>query len=124
MGAQKELSLAASSLYEEACREAERHKWIESQKQGRDLGEHAIHEWYRNYWLSYCRHRRLEHLGGLRRWVEFSDEHFGCLYSLIVTGDLLVDRILDRVCAGHENLEIINWALDWGLSPERVVDIL
>ncbi len=124
MSAQQERSLVAASLYEEACREAERHKWIESQKHGRDLGECAIRDWYRNHWLAYCRHKRLEHLGGQRRWVEFNDERFGSLYSLIVAGDLLVDRILDRVCAGHENLDIINWSLEWGLPLERILDIL
>lgn len=112
------------SLHEEAVREAERHKWIESQKQGRDLGENAINEWYRVYWYCYCRYRRMEHLRGSRKWREFGDEPFGHLYSLIVTGDVLVDRILDRVYAGYENLDIITWAHEWGLDTERVVEIL
>ena len=112
------------SVYEEARREAERHKWIESERQGRDLGDLAIREWYRRYWPHYCRHRRLEHIRGMLLWREFGDEAFGCLYSLIVTGDLLADRVLDRVDAGHENLCILNWALEWGLQIARVIDIL
>ena len=112
------------SLYAEAVKEAERHKWIESQKQGRDLGEAAIRDWYRNYWGRFCRWRRMEHLQGTRRWREFGDDDFGHLHVLIITGDLLVDRILDRVYAGHENLCIINWALCWGLPMERVLRIL
>jgi hypothetical protein len=115
---------SAPSLYEEAFREAERHKWIESQKLGRDLGDGAIREWYREHWSQYCRCKRLEHLRGSRRWREFSDEQFGHLYSLIVAGDLLVDRILDRVYAGYENLEIINWAIDWDVPIDRVLHIL
>ena len=115
---------AQPSLYEEAIREAERHKWIESQKQGRDLGEPAIREWYRVHWPLYCRYRRLEHLQGRRRWREFGDEKFGRLFSLILAGDLLTDRILDRVYAGHENLDIINWGFQWGLPMFRVIDIL
>jgi hypothetical protein len=43
---------------------------------------------------------------------------------LIVKGDLLTDCILDRVYAGYENLDIINWALDWGLPMDRVRHIL
>lgn len=117
-------AVAARSLYEEAVREAERHKWIESQKRGRDLGDSAIREWYRLHWRHYCRHKRMAHLRGSECYREFGDDQFGQLYSLIVTGDLLVDRILDRVYAGYENLEIINWALDWGLAVERIVDIL
>ena len=112
------------SLYAEAVKEAERHKWIESQKQGRDLGDAAIRDWYRNYWSRFCRWRRMEHLQGTRRWREFGDDDFGQLHVLIITGDLLVDRILDRVYAGHENLCIINWALCWGLPMERVLRIL
>jgi hypothetical protein len=115
---------AAPSLYEEAFKEAERHKWIESQKQGRDLGENAISEWYRVHWRHYCRWKSMEHLRGSCRWREFGDEKFGHIYSLIVAGDLLVDRILDRVYAGQENLDVIRWAQDFGLPMERVIDIL
>lgn len=117
-------TVARLSLYEEARREAERHKWIESQKRGCDLGDSAIREWYRLYWRCYCRHRRLEHLEGSRWYREFEEDRFGCLYSRIVTGDLLVDRILDRVYEGYENLDIINWALGWGLPVEPVLEIL
>ncbi|MEX0715102.1 MAG: hypothetical protein WD066_00875 [Planctomycetaceae bacterium] len=112
------------SLYDEAIREAERHKWIESQKQGRDLGETAIRDWYRVHWMSYCRHRRLEHVRGSRCWREFEDEQFGRLYSSIVAGDLLADRILDRVYNGYENLDVLLWALEWGLPIDRVIDLL
>lgn len=112
------------NLRGEALREAERHKWIESQKLGRDVGPPAIEEWYSRYWLPYCREKRLEHLRGSRCWDEFCDEQFGHLYSLIVAGDLLADRILDRVYAGLENLDIINWSLEWGMPVDRVIEIL
>lgn len=114
----------AFSLYVEAVKEAERHKWIESQKQGRDLGDHAILHWYSVHWPLFCRQKRLEHLEGRRRWHEFSDSGFGQLYSLLLDGDLLVDRILDRVYAGYENLDLINWAMTWGLPMNRVINIL
>lgn len=116
-------AVAARSLYEEAYREAERHKWIESQKRGHDVGETAIREWYRLHWRRYCRVKRLEHVLGSGCWREFGDDH-GRLYSLIITGDLLVDRVLDRAYAGYENLDIINWALDWGLPIDPVIEIL
>ncbi len=119
-----ETSTSGPSLCEEAFREAERHRWIESQKQGRDLGDLAIREWYRVHWPQYCLFKRLEHLQGSRRWSEFGDEQFGHLSSLIVAGDPLVDQILDRVYAGHENLGIINWAIEWGLPIDRVLNIL
>jgi hypothetical protein len=113
-----------ASIYEEALREAQRHKWIESQKHGRDLGEQAIRDWFRKHWRCYCRHRRLEHVRGRRRWAEFDDEPSSQIDAMITADDILVDRVLDRVYAGYENLDIINWAIDWGLPTNRVVEIL
>lgn len=124
MSAQQISARAAGSLYDEARREAERHKWIESQKQGRDLGDQAIRDWFRVYWLIYCRCRRLEHVRGVRFWQEFEDDAFQQLYSLIITGDLLLDRVLDRLDAGLENLDVLIWAHEWGLPIDRVLDIL
>ena len=112
------------SLYAEAYHEAEKHRWIESEKHGQDLGERAILEWYRRYWRAWVRHCHLEHLGGRRCWREFQDYDFGSLYSLILQGDLLVDRILDRLGEGCENLDVLEWAGEWGLPMERVIDIL
>ena len=112
------------NLHWEAHQEAECHKWIESQKHGHDVGETAIQEWYHVHWPHYCRCKRLEHLGGLQRWDEFNDEPFGHLYSLLEANELLVDRILDRILSGHENLTLINWAMEWGLPEEKVHSIL
>ncbi len=104
--------------------EAERHKWIESQKHGRDLGDPAIQDWYRRHWHGYCRCKRIEHVLGRRCWREFEEDAFGQLYALIVTGDLLLDRVLDRVDFGDENLDLILWAIEWGLPVRRVVMLL
>ena len=112
------------SLHEEGLKEAQRHKWIESQKHGRDLGLNAIQQWYRDYWIPYCRCKRLEHVQGSQRWQEFESQDFGRIYARLIEGDLLVDRILDRVYIGMENLEIINWVLDWNLSIDRTIEIL
>jgi hypothetical protein len=112
------------SLYEAARAEAERYKWIESQKHGRDLGESALREWVRRYWVIYCRFRRLEHLQGCQQWAEFEAHRFGSLYPLITSEDPLLDRILDRVQAGQENLDIILWAREYGLPMERVIGLL
>jgi hypothetical protein len=113
-----------SSVYVEAFKEAERYKWIESQKHGRDLGDHAIRQWYATYWPLYCREKRIEHLWGHREWHEFQDTKFGHINALVLTGDILVDRVLDRVYSGYENLDVINWALTWGMPMDRVIGIL
>lgn len=112
------------SVYDEARKEADRHKWIESQKEGRDLGDYAIESWYGKYWLLYCIQRRVEHLKGERPWREFSDEPFGKLDRILRSRDPLALRILEWVTAGNENLIIINWALDCDWPMDRVVDIL
>ncbi|GAB4156482.1 MAG: hypothetical protein Tsb009_33440 [Planctomycetaceae bacterium] len=114
------------SLHEEALREANCHKWIESQKQGRDLGLQAVHDWFRNYWHAYCRYRQLEHLQGRRQWREFEGVAFGGLVAVANDDidDLLLDRVLDRVREGFENLEMIIWAQEWGLPIQRVLEML
>ncbi|NOX55306.1 MAG: hypothetical protein GXP27_12890 [Planctomycetes bacterium] len=118
------VATVAYSLYEEAWKEADRYKWIQSEKQGRDLGDVALKEWFRKYWIDFCRYRRIEHVRGDRCWAEFGYDNFGQLYPLIRNCDLLTDRILDRIAAGMDNLEIICWALDWGMPMGRVLEIL
>ncbi|MDQ3332985.1 MAG: hypothetical protein M3552_20435 [Planctomycetota bacterium] len=113
-----------ASLYEEAWREVQVHKWIESERRGHDLGDSAIKDWWQRHWPHYCRRKRIEHIAGRKAWREFDDEAFGCLYMLILAGDLLVDRILDHLDGGSENLCVINWAIEFGLPTTRVVDIL
>lgn len=112
------------SLYSVALEEALKYKWIESQKQGRDLGESALKEWFRKHWLPFCRSKRLEHVEGMQQWSEFAEQEFGQVFQLIMDDDILCDRILDRMEHGCDNLEIINWALTWGLPMERVLQNL
>ena len=114
----------ALSVYEEGLREAERHKWIESEKRGADLGETALGEWYRRHWAGFCRSKCLEHLVGSQSWKEFAHDDFGLIERLLVADDLLLDRILDRIQFGMENLDVIGWSLDWGISNSRVREIL
>jgi hypothetical protein len=114
----------ALSLYEEGLREAERHKWIESQKRGIDLGDWALSDWYRRYWPLFCRLKCLEHLSGSRSWCEFAPEDFGLIGKFIRDEDLLLEMILDRAHAGMENLDILVWAHDWSLPLKRIIYIL
>jgi hypothetical protein len=113
-----------ASVYEDCVHEAERFKWIESEKAGCDLGEDAIRRWVRNHWWGYLRARWLEHLHGKRFWVELDRGDFGLLQRRFHDKPLLLDRILDRLIAGHENLGVILWALDWGIRMADVREIL
>src|SRR5271166_6347877 len=112
-----------SSVYIDGEQEALRYKWIESEKAGRDLGEAAIRRWVQNHWWGYLRARWLEHLQGRRFWVELDRGDFGLLQREFRYDTLLLDRILDRLKSGRENLDIIIWAQDWGINVTTVLDI-
>jgi hypothetical protein len=113
-----------SSVYDECEQEIQRYKWIESEKAGRDLGESAIRRWVKEHWWGYLRARWLEHLQGRRFWVELDRGDFGLLTRTFHSDTLLLDRILDRIKAGQENLDIIVWAHDWGIPTEPLIQIL
>ena len=113
-----------ASVHVESEQEALKYKWIESEKAGRDLGESAIRRWVQNHWWGYLRARWLEHLQGRRFWVELDRGDFGLLQRRFDDNTLLLDRILDRLKEGKENLDIIVWAQEWGIATEPVLDIL
>lgn len=113
-----------SSVYVDCEQEAERFKWIESEKAGRDLGDAAIRRWVREHWWGYLRARWVEHLQGKRFWVELDRGDFGLLQRKFQDNSLLLDRILDRLKAGQENLDVIIWVQEWGLPIEPALLIL
>jgi len=113
-----------SSVYTESEQEALRYKWIESEKAGHDLGEDAIRLWVKRHWWGYLRARWLEHLQGKCFWVELDRGDFGLLQREFHDNTLLLDRILDRLKSGQENLDIILWAMNWGLPRTPVLQIL
>jgi hypothetical protein len=113
-----------SSVYAECEREIQKYKWIASEQAGRDLGEAAVRRWVREHWCGYLRARWLEHLEGRQFWMELDRGDFGLLRRDFPGDPLLLDRILDRIKAGQENLDIIRWAHDWGVSTEPVIRIL
>jgi hypothetical protein len=113
-----------SSVYVESEQEALRYKWIESEKAGHDLGDAAIRRWVKDHWWGFLRSRWLEHLQGKRFWVELDRGDFGLLQREFDDKILLLDRILDRLKTGQENLDVIIWALDWGVDTRPVLQIL
>ena len=112
------------SVYADCEQEVARFKWIESEKAGRDLGESAVRRWVQQHWCGYLRARWVEHLQGKRFWLELDHNDFGLLLYEFRDDALLLDRILDRLKAGQENLDIIRWALDWGIPITAVIRIL
>ena len=114
----------ACSVYEHARREAEKHKWLESEKSGRDLGDQAIEDWYRQFWHDYCRSRRLEHLAGEQQWAEFASDEFGRMYELLVSGDELLEDLLARFGRGWENLCFAKWMHECNMPRPKIERIL
>lgn len=103
--------------------EAQRHKWIESEKAGRDLGECAIRGWVREHWNGFLRARWLEHLKGRAFWIELDHNDFGLLQRKFCDSPL-IDDILDMLKDGDENLNVICWAIDNALPIDEVHEIL
>jgi hypothetical protein len=112
------------SVYADSDQEALRYKWIESEKAGRDLGEAALRRWVQQHWWGYLRARWVEHLQGTRFWVELDRGDFGLIERRFQDKSLLLDRILDRLKTGQENLDIILWALEFGIPAKDVREIL
>src|SRR5258708_3964703 len=114
---------AMKSVHDQGEQEAKRHKWIESEKAGRDLGEWAIRCWVREHWNGFLRARWLEHLQGRTFWIELDHNDFGLLRREF-QDSALIEEILARLKAGQENLNVLIWAIDNGLPMEDVLEIL
>ena len=104
------------SVHECCEEEAQRHKWIESEKAGRDLGNWAILCWIRYHWNGFLRARWLEHLQGRTFWYELDRDDYGLLQRAF-RGSAIIDEILHRLKAGKENLDVLNWAARGGSGP-------
>lgn len=113
-----------SQLFRFALSEAEKHKWIESQKAGRDLGEAAMRDWSRQYWWRWCRERWVEHLSGVRFWSELDQKDFGLLNRNFHANVELTQAIVSRIKTGGENLDIIQWAQTSGQNLQDTLEIL
>jgi hypothetical protein len=111
------------SLHQCGEEEAQRFKWIESEKAGHDLGETAIRAWIRQHWNGFLRHRWLEHLQGKNFWIELDQGDYGLLQRAF-RGSPLIDPILEHFKQGRENLDIILWALTLDVAMNEVLEIL
>ncbi len=97
---------AAISLVDLGLAEAMRHKWIESERAGRDLGEAALIDWARRFWTPYLRARWVEHVEGQARWRELDHCPFGVVPRLPCENSA-VQWVLHLLREGKENLDIV-----------------
>lgn len=105
------LPVVCRSIFADCQAEADRFKWIASERAGRDLGDEAIRQWVRDHWWNYLRARWLEHLQGTCFWTELDRGDFGLIQRAFQDRKPLLDQILDRLKDGQENLDIICWAV-------------
>jgi hypothetical protein len=111
------------SLHEAAMAEALRHKWIESEKAQRDLGDWAIVSWFHKHWNAFARRCWVEHLEGRVFWIELDHGDFGMLQKEL-SDSVAKDEVLRRVKTGGENLDILCWTQERRLPGEEVWKIL
>jgi hypothetical protein len=110
-------SLTAHALYA-----IDRHKWIESERTGRDAGETAVGDWIEHHWRGWARARLMEHLYGWRCWGAFGIDDFGLLTRFTVEFHVhrhVLTKVAEILAHGGENLDVIAWAQSAGeaLSP-------
>lgn len=111
-------------MFDDARREAERFRWLESEKAGYDLGDAAVRAWVARHWAGFLRARVLEHLSGTKFWPELDRGDFGVLPRRFPGDAELVREIADQFAAGSDNLSIISWAVTANRPMQLVTDIL
>lgn len=117
------VSVPHLSLECESLREAERHKWFLSERAGMDCGNDALSDWVRKHWNGYLRARWLEHLQGVKYWMELNEDDFGLLHERF-QDSLYFNDIVRQFLEGGENLTIINWAIEYNLPMAPIEEVL
>lgn len=119
--------LVVHSLTAHAVVTMDRHKWIESQRAGRDLGSAASTDWVDRYWKGWTRSKLIEHLYGWRCWGAFDERDFGLLGRTSVEHHVqreLLEQIASLLADGGENLDVINWAIAGDLPLDNILWLL
>lgn len=113
------------SVHHESAKEADKHKWIESEKAGYDKGMAAIAEWVHKHWRGYLRERWIEHLLGERFWIELNVDDFGLLRRAFQDSPYLAEILRQLKQEQGENLTILWWAhTNEHVEIKPIMDIL
>jgi len=99
-------------------------KFLDWERLSYDIEPTASEHWRKRYWRLWFRAHWVEHVRGQRYWIEMGHDNFGMFAGAEAHDPLLVERVADRLIVGWENLGIILWASDWGLSLDNVIEIL
>ena len=110
------------SVHSDCIEEENRHRWIESEKAGYDLGESAIRKWVADHWTTYLRAKWVEHLQGKCFWIELDRDDFGLLQHEFQDCPQLLDLIIDKLKSGQENLHLLVYAV-WDCNDAAHVPV-
>jgi hypothetical protein len=111
-------------VYEEADKAIREHKWIESEKAGRDLGVNATRDWIDSYWRTFYRSRLVQHLRGEAFFDEFDTECFGILSERFEEVAGMLNMVLERIKEGAENLDLLRWGCQEHLPGNLLLQVL
>ncbi len=115
------------SLTAHAIQMMERHRWIESEHAGRDVGDWCLRDWVERYWKGFVRARLIEHLYGWRCWGAFDEADFGLLVRRSVeyhVSTSVLEQVASILGDGGENLDVITWALERGHDLDPILWLL
>ncbi len=114
-----------ASVYDQAWQAAYRHKWIESERQRRDLGQAAIDDWDERFFKPFYRWCHWQHLTGEQFFREFPDSHFNTITPKEPAEMNSIERlVIHWFLDGLENLNILFCAHGRGLPGKQVRMVL
>jgi hypothetical protein len=119
-----ELEVPRLSLFAAGKQEAKKHRWLESEKAGRDLGDAPERQWVKKHWWSFLRYNWINHIQGVCQCSELHPNDFGLLLRRRFQAQHLLQPILDRLKQNQENLDIIQWVLSENILMADVLEIL
>lgn len=98
----------------EACK----HKLIESQRFGEDLGMLSVKDWCSRHWRTFQRFRRIEHVFGEKYYRQFPAVEFGVWKDREREEGSVFDLVLGAFECCMENLQFVEWARSQKLSEK------
>lgn len=119
--------MVVHSLTAHALCAIDRHKWIESQQAGFDLGNACAEDWIEHFWKGWTRSKLMEHLYGWRCWGAFGESDFGLLLRESVEHHVsrpLLEQVAQILADGGENLDVINWAISADTDVDSILWLL
>jgi len=112
----REYSSIPVSVYDQAWQPDHRHKWIESERLGCDLGHAAVKDWSRRHFKCSYRWCHWLHLTGRKWFQEFLASQFNSGMKL---RDQIERQVIHCFWDGQENLAIFlsahgcGWPIEW-----------